>query len=111
MMIAAIMYEFYTQSRGFANVLGIPDEAIIEETEATSTYTNATLTLEMMEELEMDSAVVVTGDWHLKRSRMIFERVNENDFALTYVDAHSDEGGEWHERSNARICRCREFNI
>lgn len=108
-MISPIMDEFYSQSRGFANVLGIPDEAIIEETEATSTYTNATLTLEMMEELDMDSAVVVTSDWHLKRSKIIFERVNENDFALTYVAALSDEGEKWHERSYARILWFREF--
>lgn len=108
-MISPIMDEFYSQSRGFANVLGIPDEAIIEEIEATSTYTNATLTLDMMKELEMDSALVVTSDWHLKRSKMIFERMNDDGFELTYVAALSERGEEWHERSYARMLWFREF--
>lgn len=108
-MISPIMDEFYSQSRAFANVLGIPDEAIIEETEATSTYTNATLTLEMMGELEMNSALVVTSDWHLKRSRMIFERVNDEGYELTYVAALSERGEEWHERSYSRLLWFREF--
>ena len=108
-MISPIMDKFYSQSRDFANVLGIPDEAIIEETEATSTYTNATLTLEMMEELGMNSAVVVTSDWHLKRSKMIFERMNDGRYELTYVAALSERGEEWHERSYARLLWFREF--
>lgn len=108
-MISPIMDEYYSQSKEFANVIGIPDEAIIEETEASSTYTNATLTLEIMEELEMNSAVVVTSDWHLKRSRMIFERVNNEEYELTYVAALSERGEEWHERSYARMLWFREF--
>jgi|SRR5699024_530975 len=108
-MISPIMDKFYSQSREFANVLGIPDEAIIEETEATSTYTNATLTLEMMEELGMESAIVVTSDFHLKRSRLVFERVNDEQYDLTYVAALSENGEKWHERSYARLLWYKEF--
>lgn len=108
-MISPITSEYYSQSREFANALGIPDDAIIEETEATSTYTNATLSLDMMESHGMESAVVVTSDFHLKRSRLSFERVNEDRFELTYVAALSEKGEEWHERSYARLLWFREF--
>lgn len=108
-MISPITSEYYSQSKEFANLLGIPDDAIIEETEATSTYTNAVLTLEMMEELNMESAVVVTSDFHLKRSRLSFERVNDDRFDLTYVAALSENGEKWHERSYARLLWSKEF--
>lgn len=108
-MISPIMDQYYSQSKAFANLLGIPDDALIEETEATSTYTNATLTLQMMEALGMESALVVTSDFHLKRSRLIFERENTGDFELTYVAALSDEGEKWYERSYARLLWFKEF--
>lgn len=108
-MISPITSEFYSQSREFAIALGIPDDAIIEETEATSTYTNATLTLRMMEEFGFESALVVTSDFHLKRSRLSFERVNDDRFDLTYVAALSENGEKWHERSYARLLWSKEF--
>lgn len=108
-MISPIMSEFYSQSREFANALGIPDDAIIEETEATSTYTNAVLTLELMEEFGFESALVVTSDFHMKRSRLSFERVNADRFELTYVAALSENGEKWHERSYARLLWSKEF--
>lgn len=102
-MISPLSEEYYPQSREFANALGIPDHAIIAENEATSTYTNAVLTLELMDELEFESALVVTSDIHMKRSRLAFERVNEDRFDLTYVAALSEKGEKWHERSYARL--------
>lgn len=108
-MISPITSEFYSQSREFANALGIPDDAIIEETEATSTYTNAVLTLELMEEFGFESALVVTSDFHMKRSRLSFERVNADRFELTYVAALSENGEKWHERSYARLLWSKEF--
>src|SRR5690625_1681272 len=102
-MISPLSEEYYPQSREFANALAIPDHAIIAENEATSTYTNAVLTLELMDELEFESALVVTSDIHMKRSRLAFERVNEDRFDLTYVAALSEKGEKWHERSYARL--------
>lgn len=108
-MISPITSEYYSQSMEFALGLGIPSDAIIEETEATSTYTNAVLTLEMMEELNFESALVVTSDFHMKRAMLSFERVNEGRFELTYVAALSENGEKWHERSYARLLWAKEF--
>lgn len=108
-MISPLSDEYYSQSREFANTLGIPDHAIIAETEATSTYTNAVLSLEMMEKLGFENALVVTSDFHLKRSRLAFDRVNDDRFDLTYVAALSEDGEKWHERSYARLLWATEF--
>lgn len=108
-MISPITSDYYSQSMEFALALGIPSDAIIEETEATSTYTNAVLTLEIMEELNFESALVVTSDFHMKRSMLSFERVNEGRFELTYVAALSENGEKWHERSYARLLWAKEF--
>src|SRR5699024_9863448 len=55
-IIPPAMDEHYAQSKQFALDLGIPEEAIIEEVAATSTYTNATETLAIMEDRGFQSA-------------------------------------------------------
>ena len=68
---------------------GVREDQIIAENEATSTYTNAVNTLELMEENGWGSALVVTSDYHMRRTRMIYERVNRHyDFDLTYISAY-----------------------
>lgn len=79
----------------------VPENQIISETEATSTYENAVITLEMMAERGFDSAIIVSSDYHMLRTKMIYERVNdEYDFDLTYVAAYQLVDGEfvpWYE--------------
>ncbi len=74
--------------------MGISSEQIIEEPDATSTYTNATNTLEMMNEYGFTSAIVVTSDYHQLRTRMIYERVNRNyGFDLNFVASYHQHNG------------------
>lgn len=108
-IVSPIVEIYPSQSRAFALDLGISEESLIEEYNATSTYTNATITLNMMEEYGFDSALVVTSDYHLKRSRMIFERINDGHYSLTYVAALNENGEAWHERSYARMLWFREY--
>lgn len=68
---------------------GADSSQLIAENEATSTYTNAVNTLEIMEANGWDSALVVTSDYHTRRTRMIYERVNKDyQFDLTYIAAY-----------------------
>lgn len=89
-----------TNVEGYQSV-GIRPEQVIPETEATSTYENAVITLGMMEEHGFDSAIVVSSDYHMMRTKMIYERVNgDYDFDLTYVAAYhlvDDEWVPWYE--------------
>ncbi|XJS10185.1 YdcF family protein [Aerococcaceae bacterium WGS1372] len=68
---------------------------LIPENEATSTYTNAVNTLQLMEEYGWDSALIVTSDYHTRRTKMIYERVNRDyNFELTYIAAYHNWNGE-----------------
>lgn len=93
--------DIYPQSTEFAVELGIPEDAIIEEYEATSTYTNAVESFKIMDEHGFDSALVVTSDYHLKRSKLIYDRVSDGQYDLKYIAALGAGGEKWNERSYA----------
>ncbi|OES44986.1 YdcF family protein [Domibacillus iocasae] len=70
--------------------LGIPKEDIIAEEAAHSTYTNATHTRELLEEEGITSAIIVTSDYHMRRTKYIFEKVyRDSSIALSYATAPS----------------------
>jgi uncharacterized SAM-binding protein YcdF (DUF218 family) len=54
---------------------GVPAASILKEERSRSTYENALYTRELMEQQGLGSAVVVTSDWHMKRSAFIFGKV------------------------------------
>ena len=108
-MISPEIESIRSQSTEYAIELGIPKSAIIEEHKATSTYTNATETMKLMEEYSFDSALVVTSDYHLKRSKMIYDRVNDGQYELTYIAALSANGEKWNERPGAKRLWFTEF--
>lgn len=85
---------------------GITSEHLIDDPYATSTYTNARNTLKMMENLGYESAIVVTADYHMLRTKMIYERQNRHyDFDLTYVSSYLEVEGEpvnWYENKYRR---------
>ena len=88
---------------------GISESRLIHEYDATSTYTNATRTMELMRAYGFTSAIVVTSDYHMKRSKFIFDRVNDGTFEFTYVPALSIEGERWIERDYALRIWASEF--
>jgi len=48
---------------------GAPNDALINEGNATSTYTNARNTLKMMQEMGYDSAIITSSDYHMLRTK------------------------------------------
>ncbi|WP_394218418.1 YdcF family protein [Halobacillus trueperi] len=68
---------------------GIPQNAIFEEPSATSTYENATLSKDIMEEEGFESALVVTSDYHSRRTKMTFDDIYDNQIELDYSFASS----------------------
>ena len=108
-MISPEIESIRSQSTEYAIELGIPQSAIIEEHKATSTYTNATETLKLMGKYDFNSALVVTSDYHLKRSKMIYDRVNDGQYELTYIAALGPNGEKWNERPGAKRLWFTEF--
>ena len=58
-----------------AESFGIPRDALLTENKATSTYENALYSKEIILENEIKSALVVTSNYHMRRTRLAFERV------------------------------------
>ncbi|MEC1715500.1 YdcF family protein [Schinkia azotoformans] len=74
-----------------ASELGIPDTAIKKETDSRSTYENAVYSKKLMLDNGFKSAIVVTTDWHSKRSKFIFDKVFAgSDIKLTYANTSDD---------------------
>jgi len=61
-------------------------EQLFYEYDSTSTWTNAVNSLAIMENIGYKSALVVTTDYHTRRTKLAFERVNNNeDYDLTHI--------------------------
>ncbi|MHA7117659.1 YdcF family protein [Aerococcus viridans] len=93
---------------------GAPSDALINEANATSTYTNARNTLKMMQEMGYDSAIITSSDYHMLRTKMIYERQNRHyGFDLTYVATYHDVGGEevtwWQANRQAGFKEIKKF--
>lgn len=81
--------------------LGIPDDAIIRENEATSTYTNALYTKKLVLDAGFKSAIVVSSDYHMRRSKLIFDRVyKDSGVSFTYVASKRNETPWYLDRMN-----------
>src|SRR5699024_11905951 len=71
---------------------GVEEEDVIVDTESTSTYSNAERTLEIMDDNNFESAMIVTSDYHLKRTKLAFERLNDNEKTFNYISASNLAG-------------------
>lgn len=70
------------------------DQLMLEEY-STSTWTNATHSVDIMEENNWDSALVVTTDYHTRRTRLSFERATlGKDMDFAYVSTYYKEDDE-----------------
>lgn len=82
---------------------GFAEEDITIEEESTSTYSNAQKTIEIMDNNNLDSALVVTSDYHIKRAKIAFDRINEGSKEFHYIPATNLAGENWYEREDAHI--------
>lgn len=89
--------------------LEIPADRIIQENQATSTYTNAVYSLALMKTHQMDSALVVSSDYHIRRVRWCFEKINQDyGFDLHFTSSyHKGPDGEnlpyWKHEEGRRL--------
>ena len=66
--------------------LGIPQDKLILEEKATSTYENALYSKSLMEQHGFNTALVISSDYHMRRTQLTFNKVfKKTDFKITYV--------------------------
>lgn len=84
----AINSEYYYEA-------GATSDHLINDPAADTTYENAQNTLKLMAKMGLKSAIVTSSDYHMNRTRMIYERVNKDyHFDLTYVAAFYQVDGQ-----------------
>lgn len=77
--------------------------------EAFSKYTNEKKSLKIMDVQNFKSALVVTRDYHLKSSKLIYNRISDGQHNLRYIAALSTRGKIWKEKSHADVIWFKEF--
>lgn len=80
---------------------GFAEKDIAVEEESTSTYSNAQKTIEIMDNNNLDSVLVVTSDYHIKRAKIAFNRLNDGSKEFHYIPATNLAGEKWYEREDA----------
>lgn len=88
---------------------GIDEEDIMIEEDSSSTHTNAEESIKLMEEEGFDSALVVTNDYHIKRTRLAFDRLNDGSMTFNYINAMNLSNERWYERENSGTIWLDEF--
>ncbi|MCZ6676131.1 MAG: YdcF family protein [Candidatus Poribacteria bacterium] len=74
-----------------ARIEGVPPKAMLVDMGSTSTYEDAVNTRRMLEARGWTSAIVVSSIYHMRRARMIFEKVYDGSgIRLHYRPAPSD---------------------
>ena len=87
--------------------LGVPSKNIILEDKADSTFDNAIFTRDILLKNDFRSAIIVTSDYHTRRSKMIFNNVFKgSNIKLTYcasVGEYFDKEKWWVSNKSAMI--------
>lgn len=84
----------------YAESFGIPRDALLVENEATSTFENALYSKDILLLQGFDSAIVVTSNYHMRRSKLAYDRVfRDTNISFTYVPYQHDDitRGSWEE--------------
>ncbi len=104
-------FKEWTRGRS-RSIMHLPVSAIIVEEKAHSTYTNALFTKELMLRYNFKSAIVVTSDFHSRRSKLIFDRVYANTgISLNYSTAETRhfQPDKWWDNKYSRRTTYREY--
>src|SRR5579864_4972373 len=83
--------------RDMAMQRGIPESAILEEPQGEDTWGNAVYTRQVLEEHGLQSAILVTSPYHLRRAQETFDAAYEGSGIQLVVHAAPDS--QWRKQS------------
>ncbi|MBC9785362.1 YdcF family protein [Heliobacterium chlorum] len=92
--------------------LGVPKEAIILENKSSSTYQNAAHSKEIMEKYQFKSAIVVSSNYHMRRTKLVFEQVFQGTsdvFAYVPFDNQDYNPARWWEKNRGIMVTITEY--
>lgn len=77
--------------KAYAEEIGIPSEAILKEEQSNNTETNILYTLKLiLEPRKWKNCIVITSDFHLERTKYIFEHLTNRSYQIEYVPAKTN---------------------
>jgi len=83
--------------RSLAIARGVPQSAILEEPQGEDTWGNAVYTREVLEEHDLQSAILVTSPYHLRRAQVTFDAAYAGSGIQVMVHAAPDS--QWRKLS------------
>jgi uncharacterized SAM-binding protein YcdF (DUF218 family) len=83
--------------RALAVKRGVPDRAILEESQGEDTWGNAVFTRQVLEEHGLHSAILVTSPYHARRARLTFDAAYAGSSIALMVHAAPDS--QWRKLS------------
>lgn len=83
--------------RSLAIARGVPESAILEEPQGEDTWGNAVYTREVLEEHDLQSAILVTSPYHLRRAQVTFDAAYAGSGIQVMVHAAPDS--QWRKLS------------
>jgi uncharacterized SAM-binding protein YcdF (DUF218 family) len=83
--------------RGLAVERGVPDAAILEEPQGEDTWGNAVFTRQVLEEHSLQSVILVTSPYHLRRAQVTFDAAYAG--SGIQVTVHAAPDSQWRKLS------------
>lgn len=88
-------------SREDAIKLGVKPTDIIVENKSTSTFNTVKNVNIIMNYYKFNSAIIVTSDYHMKRTIFSFNKEKSDKYNVFYVSAFDTQGKKWYQRRNS----------
>jgi uncharacterized SAM-binding protein YcdF (DUF218 family) len=91
---------------------GVPEDRLLIDTGSESTYDNAVNSRALLLENGYKSAIVVTSDYHMRRSRLVFEKAfKDADIRLVYCSSAAEgfTPAKWWANSHGFKTVCSEY--
>jgi uncharacterized SAM-binding protein YcdF (DUF218 family) len=106
-----------TEDRMYETALkmGIPSKSIILENVARSTTENAILTIDLMEKHNLQSAIVVSSNYHMRRVKSNYDKANRN-IGLNIIYCSAEDiiykpNNWWRTKENLAITTSEYFKM
>ncbi|MCE4955666.1 YdcF family protein [Macrococcoides caseolyticum] len=92
-----------------AELLGVKKGDIITENKSTSTYNTVFNVCKVMDYFKYRKAIIVTSDYHMKRTIMVFKNVDKKKYNFYFVSSLYKNEFRWYNRPNSIFIWYNEF--
>lgn len=92
--------------------LGVPEAAVLLEEEADSTYQNAENTLAILQQNHMNNVLVVTSDYHTRRTAWVLDSIYQTQgihYRIIAADDPAFDSEQWWSSNKSAMNTAKEY--